>query len=53
MVLPCNVTVRQSGSDVEVAVIDFEKLMGFVGNPELKPLAMEAKGRLQSVLETI
>ncbi len=53
LLLPCNVTVRQNGELVEVAVIDAEKLMEFVDNPELKPLAAEAKRRLQAVLEKI
>jgi uncharacterized protein (DUF302 family) len=53
LLLPCNVTVRQEGQQVKVAVIDAEKLMEFVGNPELKPLAAEAKRRLQAVLERI
>jgi uncharacterized protein (DUF302 family) len=53
LLLPCNVTVRQSGPNVEVSVIDAEKLMQFVGKPELKPLAVEAKRRLQTVLENI
>lgn len=53
LLLPCNVTVRQNGEQVEVAVIDAEKLMEFVDNPELKPLAAEAKRRLQAVLERI
>jgi len=53
LLLPCNVAVRQSGPDVEVSVIDAEKLMEFVENPELKPLAVEAKRRLQAVLENI
>jgi len=53
LLLPCNVTVQQSGSNVQVSVIDAEKLMQFVGKPELKPIAMEAKRRLQAVLENI
>jgi len=53
LLLPCNVTVRQSGPKVEVAVVDAEKLMEFVGNAELTPLAAEAKRRLKAVLETI
>ncbi|HET9791541.1 MAG TPA: DUF302 domain-containing protein [Candidatus Angelobacter sp.] len=53
LLLPCNVTVRQAGQTVEVAVIDAEKLMEFVGNPELKPLASEAKRKLQAVLEKV
>jgi uncharacterized protein (DUF302 family) len=51
LLLPCNVTVRQTGQTVEVAVIDAEKLMEFVGNHELKPLASEAKRKLLAVLE--
>ena len=50
LLLPCNVTVRQSGPIVEASVIDAEKLMQFVGKPELKPLAVEAKRRLQAVV---
>ena len=53
LLLPCNVSVRQNGPAVEVSVIDAEKLMGFVGNPKLKPLAVEAKRRLAAVLEQI
>ena len=53
LLLPCNVTVCQSGPNVEVSVIDAEKLMQFVGKPELKPVAAEAERRLQAVLENI
>ena len=53
LLLPCNVTVRQDGQRVQVAVIDAEKMMDFVGNPELKPLAAEAKRKLQVALEKI
>lgn len=53
LLLPCNVTVRQTGDKVEVAVIDAGKLMEFVGNPELRPLAEEVKRRLQTVLDEI
>jgi uncharacterized protein (DUF302 family) len=53
LLLPCNVTLRQTPDGVEVAVIDAGKLMQFVGNPELTPLAEEANRRLQAVLESI
>jgi uncharacterized protein (DUF302 family) len=53
LLLPCNVTLRQTPDGVEVAVIDAGKLMQFVGNPDLTPLAEEANRRLQSVLESI
>lgn len=53
LLLPCNVTLRQTTDGVEVAVIDAGKLMQFVGNPELTPLAEEANRRLQAVLEKL
>jgi uncharacterized protein (DUF302 family) len=53
LLLPCNITVRQEGQQVRVAVIDAEKMMEFVGNPELKPLAADAKRKLQVVLDKI
>jgi uncharacterized protein (DUF302 family) len=53
LLLPCNVTVRQDGQQVKVAAIDAERLMEFVDNPELRPIAAEAKRRLQIVLEKI
>jgi uncharacterized protein (DUF302 family) len=53
LLLPCNVTVRQDGQQLKVAVIDAERLMDFVGNPELRPIAEEAKRRLRAVLERI
>ncbi|MGE5323607.1 MAG: DUF302 domain-containing protein [Actinomycetota bacterium] len=53
LLLPCNVTLRQSADRVEVAVIDAGKMMQFVGNPELGPIAEEVNRRLQSVLARI
>lgn len=53
LLLPCNVTVSQKAGAVEVAVIDAGRLMEFVGNPALQPLAQEANRRLQAVLQAI
>lgn len=53
LLLPCNVTLRQNGDRVEVAVIDAGKMMQFVGNPELRPIAEEVNRRLQSVLARV
>ena len=53
LLLPCNVNVRQHDHHVRIAVIDAKRLMDFVGNPELRPIAEEAKRRLQAVLERI
>ncbi len=53
LLLPCNVTVSQKLGAVEVAVIDAGRLMEFVGNPALRPLAQEANRRLQAALEKV
>lgn len=53
LLLPCNVTVREAGSQVEVSVIDAGKMMQFVNNPDLKPVADEANRRLQTALAGI
>lgn len=53
LLLPCNVTLRQNDDGVEVAVIDAGKMMQFVGNPELRPIAEEVNRRLQSVLDRV
>jgi|KBSMisStaDraftv2_1062788.scaffolds.fasta_scaffold00793_19 hypothetical protein len=44
---------RAAGWPAREGVIDAEKLMKFVGNPELRPIAEEASLRLQAVLERI
>src|SRR5512140_2961202 len=52
LLLPCNVTVRQLPEDtVEVAIIDPTIMMGVISNPALKPIANEAKARLQRVAQ--
>ncbi len=53
LLLPCNVTLRQTSKGVEVAVIDAGKLMDFIGNPQLTPLAAEVQRRLQAVLQSL
>jgi uncharacterized protein (DUF302 family) len=53
LLLPCNVTVKQSGQAVEVAVIDAGKMMEFVGNPALQGIAEEVNRRLRAVLDAV
>lgn len=53
LLLPCNVTLTQKPGAVEVAVVDAGRLMEFVGNPALQPIAQEANRRLHAVLQTI
>ncbi|MDD5369273.1 MAG: DUF302 domain-containing protein [Anaerolineaceae bacterium] len=50
LLLPCNVTVRQlEDGAVEVGIIDPLVMMGVISNPALKPVAQEARERLDRV----
>lgn len=53
LLLPCNVTLTQKPGAVEVAVVDAGRLMEFVGNPALQPIAREANRRLHAVLQAV
>ena len=54
LMLPCNVTVRENDAgDVEVSFVDPRSMMNMVGNPELEPIALEAKERLQRVAASL
>lgn len=53
LLLPCNVTVRDNGGRIEVATIDAEQMMGFIGNAALAPIAAEANDRLRKALEAV
>jgi len=54
LLLPCNVTVRllENGS-VEVAMIDPLIMMSVLSNPALKPIAVEARARLERVAQSL
>lgn len=50
LLLPCNVTVRQlDDSASEVSIVDPLVMLGVIANPELKPVAEEARVRLWKV----
>jgi uncharacterized protein (DUF302 family) len=54
LLLPCNVTVRQLENGlIEVAMIDPLMMMGVIQNPALKPVAEEARARLERVAQTL
>jgi len=54
LLLPCNVTVRQlEDGSIEVAMIDPLMMMGVISNPALKPIADEARARLERVAESL
>jgi uncharacterized protein (DUF302 family) len=50
LLLPCNVTVRQlEDGTIEVAMVNPLMMMGIISNPRLKPVADEARARLDQV----
>ncbi len=54
LLLPCNVTVRQlENGTIEVAMIDPVMMMSVIPNPALKPVADEARARLQRVAKAL
>ncbi len=54
LLLPCNVTVSQAEEGiVDVAIIDPLAMLGAVANPELQPVAEEAKARLDRVVASL
>lgn len=54
LLLPCNVTVRLlENGIVEVAMIDPLMMMGVIQNPTLKPIANEARARLERVAQAL
>ncbi len=54
LLLPCNVTVRQlDDGAVEVGIIDPLMMMGVIKNRALKPIADEARARLERVAQSL
>ncbi len=50
LLLPCNVTVSYvDEQQTEVALVDPLSMLGIVDNPDLKPIAEEARARLERV----
>lgn len=53
LLLPCNMTVRESNGATIVGAVDASKMMHVVGNPALEPIAHEANERLGRVLDKL
>jgi uncharacterized protein (DUF302 family) len=54
LLLPCNVTLSQADDGlVEVALVDPLAMLGVVANPDLKPVAEEARARLERVADAL
>ncbi|OWX97998.1 DUF302 domain-containing protein [Thioclava sp. IC9] len=51
--LPCNVILRQDGSDILVCAIDPEASMTAIDNPQLKSVAGEVRDMLEKAIEAI
>ncbi len=53
LLLPCNVAVYEDEGGSVVAFVDPAAALGFVGNDALKPIAAEARERLQRVRQKL
>ena len=53
LLLPCNVIVYEEDGGSQVSIVDPISMLGVVENPELEPVASEARTRLRRVLETL
>ncbi|RMF26244.1 MAG: DUF302 domain-containing protein [Chloroflexi bacterium] len=53
LLLPCNVIVYEEDGGSTVAVVDPVAMMSVVENPDLEPVALEARTRLQRVIEAL
>ena len=53
LLLPCNVIVYEENGGSVVSIVDPISMLGVVENPGLKPVADEARTRLQRVIEAL
>ena len=53
LLLPCNVVVQEVAGGARVALVDPQALLGVAANPDLAPLAIEARTRLARVVEQL
>jgi len=53
LLLPCNVIVYEENGGSVVSIVDPISMLGVVENPELSPVADEARTRLRRVIESL
>ena len=53
LLLPCNVIVYEENGNSVVSIVDPISMLGVVKDPELKPVADEARARLERVAKTL
>jgi uncharacterized protein (DUF302 family) len=53
VLLPCNVVLREDGTETIVEAMDPMAALGIVDSPAIRPVAEEAKDRLQRVIAAL
>ena len=53
VLLPCNVVVRREGDRTIIAAMEPLAAMALAGNPELEPIATEARDRLRRAIASV
>jgi uncharacterized protein (DUF302 family) len=53
VLLPCNVVVRREGDRTILAAMEPLAALALAGNPELEPIATEARDRLQRAIASV
>lgn len=53
LLLPCNVIVYEEGDGAQVEFMDPAAALGIVGNPEVEPVAAEARARLWAAMKRL
>ena len=55
LLLPCNVVVAQGEEDgvIDVSLVDPISMLGVVTNPDVEPVAKEARAKLERVAESL
>lgn len=51
--LPCNVVLRDDGNQILVEVMDPLAVLGLVDDPAIRPVALEARERLERAIATL
>ena len=53
LLMPCNVVVYEADGGSVIEAMDPDAVFGLTGNAELRPLALEAKERVQRALDAV
>jgi uncharacterized protein (DUF302 family) len=53
LLLPCNVIVYEENGGSVVSIVDPISMLGVMENPDLEPVADEARARLKRVAEAL